>query len=465
MAAPIELDLTKGPIAGHFRALAVPGALGMLFNTLYNVVDMFFAGMLSTSAQAGLALGFQAFYIAMSVSIGLGAAMGALVGNALGAGTRPRARRLAAQGMSFGLIAALVLALAGLWYGPAVITLVSEPGAYRDAGIRYFLLLSFALPGFMLAFACNGILQAHGDAKSFQRALMVAFFANIALNPLLIYGIPGVIGGIGFDGLAVSTVISQTGVMAYLILQVLRRRNMARVQRANFIPRLDKFGEIGLQALPTAVSMLVLFLSGFVMQFALKGFGEHAVAGFGVAIRIEQILLLPVLGMTGALLPIAAQNFGAGNHDRVREAVFYCWKIGFIMTAIACPILWIFGRFFLSFFTDDPEVIRVGLAYLRVDSLILPAYMMLFAVNSFLQALKRPIWTVWISLYRQGFGVAFFVWLFIGVLDFNEIGVWFGVACAVITGLGLALMIAWRVADSEIGGLRKPARQHPNSEV
>ncbi len=65
MAAPIELDLTKGAISSHFRTLAIPGALGMLFNTLYNIVDMFYAGLLSTSAQAALALGFQAFYIAM----------------------------------------------------------------------------------------------------------------------------------------------------------------------------------------------------------------------------------------------------------------------------------------------------------------------------------------------------------------------------------------------------------------
>ena len=453
MAIPTELDLTRGSISTHFRTLAIPGAVGMLFNTLYNVVDMFFAGLLSTSAQAGLALGFQAFFIAMSVGVGLGSAMSALVGNALGAGDHRAARRLAAQGMSYGIIAAGMLALAGLWYGPALIRLVSEPGAYRDAGIRYFSLLLLALPGFLLAFGCNGILQAHGDAVSMQRALVVAFFANIGLNPLLIYGLPGLFPGIGFDGLAVSTVISQTGVMVFMIRQVLRRRRMQRIHARNFVPRLDRFRIISIQVLPTATSFMVMLLSGFVMQFALKLFGEHAIAGFGVAIRLEQILLLPVLGVTGALLPIASQNFGAREYDRVRESLFYCWKTGFVMTAIAAPILWIFGRPLLGFFTDDPEVIRVGLSYLRVDSLILPFYMMLFAINSLLQALKRPIWTVWISLYRQGFGVAFFAWIFIGLLGFNEIGVWLGVATAVVTGWIIALLIATFVAQRELGGL------------
>ena len=82
--------------------------------------------------------------------------------------------------------------------------------------------------------------------------------------------------------------------------------------------------------------------------------------------------------------------------------------------------------------------------------------MMLFAINSFLQALKRPIWTVWISLYRQAFGIAFFVWLFVGVWNFTEIGVLFGVACAVLSGWAVAMYVATRVARAEIGGLWQP---------
>ena len=98
----------------------------------------------------------------------------------------------------------------------------------------------------------------------------------------------------------------------------------------------------------------------------------------------------------------------------------------------------------------------MGVAYLRVDGVILPIYMLLFAITSFLQAMKRPIWTVWISLYRQGFGVAFFIWVFVGVLGFSEIGVWFGVAAAVSTGALIAVFIAERVAQAEIGGLFRP---------
>ncbi len=451
--APDE-DLTTGPMAKHFRALAVPAALGMLFATLYNVVDVYFAGKLNTQAQAGLAIGYQAFFIMMAVGFGLSSAMGALVGNAKGRKDLTEARSYAAQGIAFGILATLVLMVISLFVGSFLIGLVSVPGAYRDAGLSYFNWLILALPGFMLAYGLNGILQAHGDTVSMQRSMMVAFLANIGLNPLFMYGIPGLVPGLGLDGIAVATIVSQTGVMVYILHRISRLRTMDGARLPDYVPDLASFKAILLQLLPTAGALMVMFASGFVVQFALKGFGEHAIAAHGVALRIEQILLLPVLGMTGALLPIAAQNFGAQDHDRVRDALFFCWKLGFAMTAVATPILWFGGAAAMSLFTSDPDVIRVGASYLRVDGFLFPIYMMLFAINSFLQALKRPIWTLWISIYRQGFGVAFFIWLFISVWGWDVMGVWLGIAAAVSSGWVIAMVVTSRVAQSSIGGLR-----------
>jgi len=200
--------------------------------------------------------------------------------------------------------------------------------------------------------------------------------------------------------------------------------------------------------------MFVMMSAGFIVQFYLKSFGTSAVAAYGVALRVEQLFLLPVFGLTGALLPIAAQNFGAGRHDRVRQALFDCWKFGWIFMAVACPILFFASPLLMRTFTDDPEVIRIGVSYLRIDGFILPIYMMLFAINSFLQALKRPIWTFWIGVYRQAFGVAFFVYLYVMIYDFGVMGVWVGIATAVTTGWLISLIVADYVARGSIGGLR-----------
>jgi putative MATE family efflux protein len=413
---------------------------------------------LSTDAQAGLAIGYQAFFVLMAIGFGLSSALSALVSNAKGSGDSSQTQRLAAQGISFGIIATLVSMIIGWFIGPLLINLVSEPGAYRDAALGYFKFLIFALPGFFLAYGGNGILQAHGDSRTMQRALMAAFFVNIGLNPILMFGVDGIWDGMGFNGIAVATIISQTGVMVFIIMRILKLEMMQSVNLGAFRPDRASFMQIIGQLVPASSAMMIMFVSGFVVQFALKEFGGHAVAAYGIALRIEQILLLPVLGMTGALLPIAGQNFGAKDFDRVRAAVLFCWKTGFAVTLIATPILLFGGGKAMSLFSDDPEVIRVGFSYLRVDAFLFPIYMMLFSINSFLQALKKPIWTLWISIYRQGFGVAFFVWVFISLLDFSVWGVWLGIATAVTSGWVLSLIVAQRVAQTTMGGLLKPAR-------
>ena len=450
-------DLTEGSLALHFRRLAVPAAIGMVFTTLYNVVDVFFAGLIGTAAQAGLAISFQAFFLFITFGFGLSSAMTALVGNAIGAKNDQEARLVAARGIGFGVIISLVLMVAAWFIGPELIKLVSAEGAYRDAGTRYLQVLLLALPGFVLAFGVNGLLQSQGDTVSMQRGQIAAFFANIALNPLLVFGIPGIWGGMGFDGIAVSTVISQTGIMVYVTWRLFKTDLMTGVTRSWFLPELATYGAIARQMLPVTMTMFVMMSAGFIVQFYLKGFGTSAVAAYGVALRVEQLFLLPVFGLTGALLPIAAQNFGAGHHDRVRQALFDCWKFGWMFMAVACPILFFASPLLMRTFTDDPEVIRIGVSYLRIDGFILPIYMMMFAINSFLQALKRPIWTFWIGVYRQAFGVAFFVYVYVMIYDFDVLGVWFGIATAVTTGFLISLFVAEHVARGSIGGLR-PAK-------
>ena len=458
-------DLTTGPMALHFRTLAIPAAFGMLFTTLYNVVDVYYAGLLSTEAQAGLAIGYQAFFILMAVGFGLSSALSTLVSNAKGSGDAAEAQRYVVQGLAFGGVITASCMVIGWFLGPELIVLVSEPGAYRDAAMGYFYWLIFALPGFLLAYGSNGILQAHGDSRSMQRALMAAFIANIGLNPLFMFGIPGVWSGMGFNGIATATIISQTGVMVYILVRIFRLEVMQSVQITAFQPDKDSFRKIFAQLLPAGSAMIIMFISGFVVQFALKTFGGHAVAAYGVALRIEQILLLPVLGMTGALLPIAGQNFGAQKYDRVREALKYCWGVGFAMTALATPILFFGGTFVMALFSNDPDVIRAGSSYLNVDAFLFPIYMMLFSINSLLQAFKQAIWTLWISVYRQGFAVAFFVWVFISFTDFGVQGVWFGIAAAVTSGWVLSLIILRNVARTQIGGLLPSALTTPPQQI
>ncbi len=449
----INEDLTTGPIREHFMRLAIPAAIGMLFSTLYNVVDTFYAGYFGTQAQAGLSIGFQAFFVLVAFGFGIGAAMSALVGNAKGRKDVSDARHLAAQGISFAVILTVILIGVALATGPTLIALISEPGAYRDAGLSYFNWLVMSLPGFILAYGGNGILQARGDTVSMQRALIVAFFFNVGLNPLFMYGIPGVVPGLGFNGIALATVVSQSGVAVFILYRAFGRSIMQDLRVTEFIPRPAKFLEIAGQAFPVSFTMLITFASGFIVQYALKAYGQESLAAYGISLRIEQLFLLPALGITVALVPIAAQNFGAGNHDRVRQAFRRCWVWGVIATACAFPFLWFLGGPITALFSSDPEVIRIGALFLKVEAVILPIYVVLFSVNSLLQALKKAVWSLWIGIYRQGVGMVLFIWLFTAVVDWGLAGVRIAIATAVATGLIVSLAVVRRVARDKIGGL------------
>ena len=150
--------------------------------------------------------------------------------------------------------------------------------------------------------------------------------------------------------------------------------------------------------------------------------------------------------MTGVFLPIAAQAFGAGDFDRVRADLLTCWRLSGVMMLVACPLLLIALPLMMRVFTDDAEVIRIGVSNLRVDGLIMPFYVMLFSINSFLQALKKPIWPLWIGIYRQGFGIAFFSYWYVSVLGCGFIGVWMGIASSVISGFVVSLLLARHVS-------------------
>jgi putative MATE family efflux protein len=449
-------DLTIGSIPHHFRALAVPAAAGMVFTTLYNVVDVYYAGMLGTEAQAGLAISFTVFFILfVAIGVGLSSAMGALVGHALGKRSGQEGL-IAAQGITFGLGASALGMAIGWFAAPWLIALVSEPGAYRDAANQYLRVLMFGAPAFVIAYGANGILTAQGDTKSMLYANIAAFFANLVLNPLFMFGL-GPLEGIGFDGIALSTVVSQTGVMSYVLWRALRSEAMAHHRR--FAPEMAMMRQIIGQALPASFSMVVMMMAGFVIQFYLKGFGGEAVAAYGIALRIEQLILLPAFGLTGALLPIAAQNYGAGHYDRVRAATMFCFKAGVALMLTGSCLLWLAAGPAMAIFTNDERVIEIGKSYLYIDGLILPVYVTLFAITSLLQALRKPIYTLWIGIYRQGIGVALFSWIYVHVFDLGYLGIWIGIATAVTTGLLLSLALTERLARELIGGLfsRAPA--------
>lgn len=289
-----------------------------------------------------------------------------------------------------------------------------------------------------------------------RTAQIVAFGANVLLDPLLIYGAFG-IPGLGFDGIAISTALIQSCVAIWLVRKALGTRALSGVCIRDFLPGRQIAFALFRQGAPSSLTMMVMMFGGLIMQAHLQPFGAPAVAGAGISLRVEQLILLPILAISFSYGPMVAQNFGAGDYDRLRQATTLAVIVILVMSMTGAVALAIFGAAMMRIFTGDEATVAAGVSYLRAAALMMPAYSMMFLVNALFQGLKRPIWSVLIGLYRQILALAVFPQVFIA-LGWGLSGIWAGLFVAVWSGFILAMVMAYRIAGDAIGGLRADFR-------
>lgn len=444
-----ERDLTNGSVPGHLRAVAVPAALSLLFVTLYNVIDTFYAGMVSTQAQAGLGLGSQMFFLIIATGIGFRIAIAAFVGNAIGAGDGNGAARAAGQGIGAAIVVTVLAMVIGYWGLAALIRAIAGDQDYAQDAVTYTRLMLLSAPGFIITNAMTGTLSAQGDTVTQERAQFAATLANLGLNPLFIWGIPGIWDGFGLNGIAIATICSQTGVMVFIGLNAFKSRALSELGWRDLIPRPRRQITLLGQVIPACSTIYVTVLGGIICQVFLRDYGQEAVAAYGVGFRLQQLLLLPVIGLTTALLPITAQNMGADTPQRVRDAIRITVLAALAFVALGAVVIWTAAVPLVSLFNDEQAVVDHAVTYLRVLSGALPFFVVIFVAQNLLQGLKKPQWPLVIGLWRLGLGLLAFAWLFTMVFDFGVTGIWWALLAAAVTGSALAAALSWWIARRE----------------
>jgi len=251
----------------------------------------------------------------------------------------------------------------------------------------------------MIQISLNGALNAQGDTKSYRNVLIFSFFLNIFLNPLFIWGY-GIIPAFGIGGLAIATVIAQSIGTLYLVYKINSCKLKKFLYIQCFIPKPDMLRELLSQALPVMFSMLFIGVGIFNILYFIGQFGDLATAGYGAGLRVEQVFLLPVIGLNTAVLSIGGQNFGAKQFVRIKELYFKALLFGSSFMVAAGIILFFGAEFFVSQFTNNSEAIMSGAIYLKVAALIGPIYPIFFITTAVFQALKKPIYSLYLSILR-----------------------------------------------------------------
>jgi putative MATE family efflux protein len=442
-----EHDLLQRPIPLLLRRLAVPAGVGFLFNTMFNVVDTFYGGLISTQALAAMSLSFPVFFLILAVGSGISTGATALTGHSLGAGKDEAARIYACQTISFGLLHAVLLTIVGLAVSPMLFRLLGASGDYLSLALSYMDVIFYGTVPFFLNYSLNSILNALGDTRSFRNFLIAGFFLNLALDPWLLFGGLG-LPPLGLPGIAAATVLVQLAGNCYLLVRVGRTGLLSGLRPGSFLPRKRVFLDLARQGIPASLNMLTVGLGIFVITWFLSRFGRDAVAAYGIATRLEQVALLPIMGLNIATLTLVAQNCGARLVRRVDEIIATALRLGVSVTIPVGVVAYLLAEELMGLFTGDPKVVAIGAGYLHVAAFVFCAYVILY-INVFaLQGMKRPSFAVWIGVLRQFVAPVPVFWLLAISLGWGVRGIWWGI-----------LLVTWSAAVVSIVYVRRTVRE------
>ena len=394
-----SLKLTKDPIWFLLRKVTIPASVGSLFQTFYNLVDTWFAGRISAEAIAAIAKSFPIYFTIIAIGVGLTAGTNTLIGNNLGAKNRKKASLFVAQSIIFAIFLSILVTFFGLNVSDFLLTLMGSDQEGIILSRKYLDIIFYGTIIVLVQISLNGTLNAQGDTKSYRNVLIFSFFLNIILNPLFIFGY-SFVPAFGIAGLAIATVVAQFIGLLYLAYKVYCCELKQYLKPQCFIPKLNLLGELVYQTIPVMFSMLLIGVGLFNILYFIGQFGDLATAGYGAALRIEQVFLLPVIGLNTAVLSIGGQNFGAKNYDRLRELYKKALLFGSSFMICAGAVIFFGAEFLVSLFTDNIEAIKHGAIYLKVAALIGPIYPVFFITTAIFQAVKKPLYSLYMSILR-----------------------------------------------------------------
>lgn len=360
-----EKDYTSGSIDRAIFLLSVPMVLEMLMEGLFALVDIFFVSKLGKEATATIGLTEVVMAQVVALALGISMATTAMVARRIGEKDKEGASVAAMQVIFIGMAICLVLAIIFFFSADHILRLMGGSEELIQTGSGYTRILLTGSSTMFFLYLLNAIFRGAGDAAIAMRTLWLANGINIVLDPLLIFGI-GPFPEMGVAGAAVATTIGRgTGVL-YQLWHLTNGKSLIHIQWRHFrlawdiIVKLIRVSSTGVLQffIPTASWLLIIRI--------IAMFGDAAVAGYSIGIRIVIFTILPAWGMASAAATLVGQNLGAGHPERAEKSV---WRTAFFnmlfLTSISILFL-VLAPWILPFFTEEEEVIQEGIRCLRI---------------------------------------------------------------------------------------------------
>lgn len=360
-----ERDFTIGPVGLGIFLLAVPMILEMSMESLFAIVDIFFVAKLGADAIAIVGLTESVMALIYAVAFGLAIGATATVARRTGEKDFDGAAKSAAHVIYTGVIVSLIISAIGIVFAPNILAVLGAKEHLIAEGSTFMRIMVGGNAAVLFIFLLNAIFRGAGDAAIAMRVLILANGLNMILSPCFIFGV-GPLPELGVVGAAVGTTIGRScGVLfaAYYLFRPGGRIHVGR-EAWRFDPQL--LWKLVKLSATAVVQMLIATASWTALMPIMAGFGEVAIAGYVIALRVVMFALLPALGLSNAAATMVGQNLGAGKPDRSESAVWKASAFNAVLYFGVGVVFWLFSHQIIGIFTDEAEVLRYGTSALHI---------------------------------------------------------------------------------------------------
>ena len=384
-----KAKLIDGPIGKLLIKLTAPMIVGMLGMVAFNLVDTFFVGKLGATQLAALSFTFPVILVVNSIALGVGMGASAIISRAIGEGDTYKVRRITTDGLMLAVVLVFIFVIIGLsTIGPLFKLLGATPQVLpyikQYMGIWYYGMFFVLIP-----MVGNNAIRATGDTKTPSAIMIVAVIMNFIMDPMLIFGL-GPFPALGIRGAAISTVIARFSACVAATWVLIHRDRMVTFERTPLREIFASWKSILYIGIPIAGARMILPLSVGVMTRIISVYGPKAVAGFGVASRIEFFALAVIRALSSVFGPFIGQNLGAKLFGRVKRGLQLAEIFSLLWGFGTFIILFIFARSIAGIFNKDPLVVETIVKYLSIVPLGYGLQGVLLLCNVSLNVLQKP---------------------------------------------------------------------------
>lgn len=364
-----QQDYTSGSIRRAVFMLAVPMILEMCMESVFAVVDMYFAGKLNdTDAISTIVLTEFVLTITYAIAIGLSMAATAMVARRIGEKNPEAAAKAGMQSIILSMSVSILISIVGLIFPGEILRLMGASERTVEIGITYTRIIFGGNAVIMLLFLINGIFRGAGDASMAMKSLWIANICNIILCPILvIYGL-GPIPAMGVTGAAIATTIGRGIGVLYQLYHLFSNKRIIKIKKEHFKPDWNILKAIFNIAWTGTLQFLIASASWMVLGRIIATFGSTAVAGYGVAIRLIMFFLLPAWGLSNAAATLVGQNLGAQQPERAERSVWVTAKYNSIFMLLVTALFLFLAEPIVHFMNKDEGVDAFAVQALQVMS-------------------------------------------------------------------------------------------------